>query len=406
MSPEANFEVRSLTERAMRRRFQSPSPFKEGKFWWVLHWQDELINGQRVRRRKRAKLAPAEMPLREVEKIAAELLRPLNQGLITMGSAVSFTEYVETVYESTVLPLMAKATQDRYRGILRNYLRPAFGGLSLRELTSLTLQKYFSGMAQSQLSHDSIDKIRDVVSSVLGSAKHYGYLVANPAEGIRLPRDRRGPGAKPYVPPEKFAALLMLIAEPYSTMLFVAVYTGLRVSELVGLRWRNVHDDSITIEQRCCRGDWGAPKSQASAATIAVNRAVIGRLERLKTAIVEVRAGRAVRKYRAVRSSSPDDLVFQSVRSGRPMRDNNILSRHLKPAGRALAMPWLNWRCLRTSHATWLKLAGADVKDAQAQMRHSRASTTLDLYQQFVPESQRRVVDRLSDLADVPLTFQ
>jgi len=55
-------------------------------------------------------------------------------------------------------------------------------------------------------------------------------------------------------------------------------------------------------------------------------------------------------------------------------------------------------RCLRTSHATWLKMAGADVKDAQAQMRHSRASTTLDIYQQFTPESQRRPVDRLTSL--------
>jgi integrase len=44
-------------------------------------------------------------------------------------------------------------------------------------------------------------------------------------------------------------------------------------------------------------------------------------------------------------------------------------------------------------------LAGADVNDAQAQMRHSRASTTLDIYQQFVPESQQRVVDKLSSLS-------
>jgi integrase len=80
------------------------------------------------------------------------------------------------------------------------------------------------------------------------------------------------------------------------------------------------------------------------------------------------------------------------------MRDNNILVRHIKPAARRLGVQFVNWRCLRTSHATWLKLAGADVKDAQAQMRHSRASTTLDIYQQFVPESQRRVVDRLTAL--------
>jgi hypothetical protein len=45
-------------------------------------------------------------------------------------------------------------------------------------------------------------------------------------------------------------------------------------------------------------------------------------------------------------------------------------------------------------------MAGADVKDAQAQMRHSRASTTLDIYQQFVPESQRKVVDRLTALTN------
>jgi hypothetical protein len=44
-------------------------------------------------------------------------------------------------------------------------------------------------------------------------------------------------------------------------------------------------------------------------------------------------------------------------------------------------------------------MAGADVKDAQGQMRHSRASTTLDIYQQFVPESQQRVVKQLSSLS-------
>jgi integrase len=64
-----------------------------------------------------------------------------------------------------------------------------------------------------------------------------------------------------------------------------------------------------------------------------------------------------------------------------------------------MGLPWVNWRSLRTSHAVWLKLAGADVKDAQGQMRHSRASTTLDIYQQFVPESQQRVVEKLSSLS-------
>ena len=100
-----------------------------------------------------------------------------------------------------------------------------------------------------------------------------------------------------------------------------------------------------------------------------------------------------------MKSDGPEDLVFQSVKTGAPMRDNNILIRHIKPAGRKIGLEFVNWRCLRTSHATWLKMVGADVKDAQAQMRHSRASTTLDIYQQFVPESQQKAVAKLSSLS-------
>ena len=78
--------------------------------------------------------------------------------------------------------------------------------------------------------------------------------------------------------------------------------------------------------------------------------------------------------------------------------DLSNLVRFIKPAARKLGIGFVNWQVLRRSHATWLKLAGADVKDAQAQMRHSRATTTLEIYQQFIPESQRRVVNKLSDL--------
>jgi integrase len=105
-----------------------------------------------------------------------------------------------------------------------------------------------------------------------------------------------------------------------------------------------------------------------------------------------------------VKADGPEDLVFQSVRDGKPIRDNNILTRFIKPAGRELGMDWVNWRTLRTSHAVWLKLAGADPKDAQGQMRHSRISTTMDIYTQFVPESQVRVVEKLSKLVHVNWT--
>jgi integrase len=381
-----------------RRRYQNPTPRRRGKWWYILARQDDFGGQGRIRRRKRIKLAPATVPEREVLKIASEVLRPINQGLVTVGSAAKFSEYADCVFKDTNLPLMAKSTQERYLGVIENYLKPKLGDLCLCDLTPLTIQRFLSGLAQSPLSYESRDKIRDVLSSILGSAVQYSFLVKNPVEGLRLPPRKRGRSTKPYITPAQFWALVEVTLEPYATMVFVTVYTGLHVSELIGLRWRAVHEDSITISERCCRGDWGPPKSEASNATIPVNRAVIERIHRLKTLTVTVRAGSGRRNYQLVKSHGPDDLVFQSLVKGGPVRDNNILVWHIKPAARRLGLQFLDWRCLRTSHATWLKLAGADVKDAQAQMRHSRASTTLDIYQQFVPESQRRVVDGLTEL--------
>ena len=88
------------------------------------------------------------------------------------------------------------------------------------------------------------------------------------------------------------------------------------------------------------------------------------------------------------------------------MRDNNILTRHIKPTARKLNPGWVNWHVLRRSCVTWLRQAGVDVKDAQGIMRHSRASTTQDVYQQLVPESQRRAVQKLTSYVETGRVVQ
>ena len=133
--------------------------------------------------------------------------------------------------------------------------------------------------------------------------------------------------------------------------------------------------------------DWSAPR-------------VIERINRLKGLTVVVKAGRARRRFKVVKTSDSNDLVFQSVWRGVAMRDNNILTRFIKPAGRQLEIGWVNWLCLRRSHATWMIEAGANPKDVQGQMRHSRISTTMEIYAQFVSESARRAIGKLSQMVD------
>ena len=381
-----------------RRRYQDPIPKREGNFWYLLHWSDVFIDGRRTRKRKRLKIAPATMGEREVRKIAAEILRPLNQGLISAGSAVSFKQFVESEYMPTMLPLLSSSTQDCYRGVINRRLIPTFGSLCLRDLTPRALQRYFSDMATQKISHPCIVKTRDALSSVLRSAVPE-FLIKNPLDGLRLPKDNRGRRRKPVISPEQFSKLVQLVPEPYASMIYVAVWTGLRVSELIGLKWRCIHADSISVEERYFRGDWSVPKTAASAATIGVSPEVIARIQRLKTLTVEIRAGLATRSYKLVKLDGPDNLVFQSVMRGKPMNDENVLKRHVKPAARALGLPFVTWRCLRTSHATWLVAAGADPKSVQGQMRHSRISTTMDIYAQQVSSAQRRAIEKLSEFA-------
>jgi integrase len=404
VAAEANSagKLRGGFEAMARRRFQNPKPFREGQFWWLRVW-DTSPTGSR--KRQRIKLARVDMPAREVKKIAEDILRPTNQGLELTGSAMKLCDFVTGTYIPTYLPLLSSSTQNCYKGVISKYLKPRFGDMCLRNLTRQTLQQYFSAMA-GQAAYPTISKIRDALSSILRSAVDAEYLNKSGMDGVRLPLDKRPRRPKATITPQQFHYLMQLISEPYATMIYVAVWTGLRISELIGLKWRCIHEDSITIEERYCRGDWSVPKTDASAATIGVDPTVIARLDRLKDLMVEVRAGRAVRKYKVVKSAGPDDLVFQSVKDGRPMDDQNILKRHIQPAARKLGLPFVNWQCLRTSHATWMILAGADPKSVQGQMRHSRVSTTMEIYAQIVPAGQRRAVEQLSEFASRSNTVQ
>jgi integrase len=399
--PEANsgIPLKGDFERMARRRFQNPKPFREGSYWWINPRIDVFAEGRLRRKQRRVKLGLATMSDRDAKRVASEYMRSINQGLESIGSATQFGAYVGGDYRQAVLPLLAATTRDTYEYHLGKYLLLSFSECSLRDMSTMTLQKYFNGL---EASRSTKLKIKDVLASVLGSAVKFQLLVRNPLEGVQLPSPRVGKRAKPALTPEQFSALLNLMAEPYATMVSVCVFAGLRVSELVGLRWEDIHPNALTIDERYCRGDWSCPKTTGSSATIGVDQRIIERIQRLKQLEVTINWGAhgAKKAFRVVRSDCPRDLVFQSLRNGKPMSDHNILSRHIKPIARKLGIGWVNWQVLRRSYGTWMVQSGADPKAVQAQMRHSRISTTLDIYAQFVPESQKRAVAQMMQMFD------
>jgi hypothetical protein len=129
VSTEANTgnPLKGDFERMARRRFQDPTPKRRGEWWTIQVRQDVFIDGKLKRSNNRVRLAPAAMSEREVRKIAAEYLRPLNQGMQAIGSATNFTHYVQYTYLRVVMPLMAKAREIALKGSLRiiSFLRSA-----------------------------------------------------------------------------------------------------------------------------------------------------------------------------------------------------------------------------------------------------------------------------------------
>ncbi len=158
----------------------------------------------------------------------------------------------------------------------------------------------------------------------------------------------------------------------------------MRIGEILGLRRKDVDFSSgqIRIEQACYRGLLGSPKTKGSRRTLPLPTALVKPLSRI---------------YEQATRTGEDDLVFQT-RNGTPLNDTNLLHRHLKPAGGKIGMPWLSWHTLRRTHATLLQVAGASLRDAQAQLGHSKMSTTLEVYTLPIPAHLRLAVENLSQL--------
>src|SRR6202042_3174367 len=106
---------------------------------------------------------------------------------------------VDAVYIPVVLPQLAKSTRLRSLSVIKIHLRPQFGSMSFREITSLTVDRYFASLGTSGLQHESIDKVRDVLSAICGSAIRHQILLKNPVEGVRLPHPKLGKRIKRWV---------------------------------------------------------------------------------------------------------------------------------------------------------------------------------------------------------------
>jgi len=225
----------------------------------------------------------------------------------------------------------------------------------------------------------------------------------NPMQDTSLPRVAESEqDTYAYSLPE-ISTMLSVLAEPERTVVLLAAFTGLRKSEIRGLRWSDFDGVQLTVNRSRWNTTESEPKTRRSKAPIPVVRQLVEAFEK--------------HRLRFGRLAQPNAPIFQNG-TGTPLHLDNLVRRAVVPALTRCAiyhkcesehtpeahvfeldksMPtWHGWHAFRRGLATNLHTLGVEDKTIQAILRHSTLALTMNVYVKTVGESQTNALDSLS----------
>lgn len=372
-----------------RYRYQKGCLFIRGKTRrvWVARWREDVLGpANKVVRVLRSEVLGSAREIRtrrEARLILDKRLTPINQGQQKAESTMMFAQFYREKWEPTMLPLLKKSSANYYQKLLNLHVVPYFGPKQLREIGRADVQEFLKKKRESGLSGSTVHGIRTALSKVLQTAVDWQWLENNPARGV-IVGDRKPKSERQFLSASDVGRLLAVLTEPCRMIVQVAVLTGLRIGEILALRWKNVDLDRnvLRVRETVYEGRFGGPKTRSSTRDVPLSEAACDGLRAHRSRSSETGA---------------EDLVFFS-QAGTPLNPKNLMNRALRPACRQLRLPDIGWHSFRHTHATLLSEAGESLKTAQALLGHSDVETTLNIYTHAIPESQRRAVEKVAGI--------
>jgi integrase len=379
----------------VRRRFQRGSLFKRGKREkvWVARWWEDIINADGTMGRMRRSIVIGTVVDFATRRLAmnalTERLRSVNSGTQRPQNMRTLKDFVRMDWEPVVLPTLKYATQKHYKYVLGVHLIPTFGEQRLSDISREAIQTFLITKLRGGLSWETVHHFRCALSKVLGSAEEWGYIADNPARKARLPR-REHKSERSILAPAQIRRLIVALPEPTKSAVTLLVMTGLRIGELLALRWKSVDlgVQALRITETVYEGHFDTPKSKRSVRSIPIGPKAISTLSVLRKV-----------------ADDSDGLVF-STRAGQPLCRRNLLHRQLQPTCEKLGLPKITWHSLRHCHATLLDAVGAPLGTVQAQLGHASSEVTRQIYLHAIPAQQRRAVKGVERLVIGPKRTQ
>jgi integrase len=369
-----------------RPRYQDGSLFIRGKRTklWVARWREDVIreDGEMARTHRRVVLgAVNELSRREAMAILQARVSEVNQGRRRATPTMTFEKFTREHWQAGILLSLKPSTARYYQFQLDRHILPALGPCRLCDVNRARIQAILLDRKRMGYSSSTIHGIRTTLAKVLDVAVESGYFDRNPAHGIKT-GEREANQEKRLLTPAQIRALLPALTEPCRTIVLVAVLTGMRIGEILALRWKRLDllRGAVEVAETFSDGQFGTPKTRSSRRVIPMSTPVREAFEsHLATGV----------------RTAVDDLVFCTSK-GTPLSPKNLYNRVLAPTCDAINIPRVSWHSFRHSNATLLGEVGESLKTAQAILGHSDLGTTLNTYMHAIPDSQRRAVEKVA----------
>ena len=351
-----------------------------------------------VRGRRRKRTFTVRGTKREAQRALTEALRLRDQGIDIAPSRITVAEYLDRWLGDYAEPNVAPSTLVRYRQVCRR-LSGQIGALRLQALRPAHIQAAYSRLREDGLASRTVLHHHRVLKEALRHAVGWQLLERSPADAVSAPRPERTE-MRALDADDVKRVVDACDDDDMRRLVFVAVSTGLRLGELLGLRWGDVDLEARTASVRRTSQYLGpegvqlrAPKTARSRRTISLSPSTVDVLREHRVAQNERRLSRG---------SSYDDqgIVFAAADGG--LVAPYTASGAFRKVVRRLGLTGVRFHDLRHTSATLALKAGVPAKVVSERLGHASVAFTLDRYADVLPDQQREAADLMDSVLPVP----
>lgn len=333
---------------------------------------------------------------KEAEKFLTEKLRELDTGILIDTKKMKFTEYLDYWIKEACENKLSITTLDGYKQNIEKHIKPYLGNLEVEKITPLHLQNFYTDRLKNGrlngkggLSNKTVVTLHRIIHRALEQAVKWQLVIRNVANSVEPPKPQK---YKASFLNEEQTNKLMEIAKHTDIYIpiIIAIYTGMRRGEILGLMWSNVNLEKgyILVDKALYSTSKGlqisSPKTDKSIRKIAIPKTLVKELKRNKI-------NQMKDKLKLGASYQENDMVCCN-RDGSLINPKSF-SRKFHTLLKSNNLPLVRFHDLRHSHASLLVKLGVQPKVISERLGHSNISITMDLYSHIYEETDKEVAN-------------